>query len=44
MRTHRDDQIVVLIPVVIPTRLRYRTLHNQLALVLSHVLQTRPTS
>jgi len=42
MRTQRDDQIVVLIPVVIPTRLRYRILHNQLDLVLSHALQTRP--
>ncbi|MBV9141936.1 MAG: amino acid permease [Pseudonocardiales bacterium] len=42
MRTRRDDQIVVLIPVVIPTRLRYRILHNQLDLVLSHALRTRP--
>lgn len=43
MRTQRDDQIVVLIPVVIPTRWRYRILHNQLNLVLSHALQARPT-
>lgn len=42
MRTQRDDQIVVLIPVVIPTRLRYRILHNQLDLVLSHALHSRP--
>jgi amino acid transporter len=42
MRTHHDGQIVVLIPVVIPIRLRYRILHNQLDLVLSHALQTRP--
>jgi len=43
MRTQRDDQIGVLIPVVIPTRWRYRILHNQLNLVLSHALQARPT-
>jgi hypothetical protein len=42
MQAHRNDQIVVLIPTVIPTRLRYRILHNQLDLVLSHALQTRP--
>ena len=32
---HPDDQIVVLIPVVRPDKLRYRILHNQIDLVLS---------
>jgi amino acid transporter len=36
-----DQQIVVLIPVVLPTRLRYRFLHNQIDRVLSAALQTR---
>jgi amino acid transporter len=34
-------QIVVLIPVVIPDRLRYRFLHNQIDLVLSAALRSR---
>jgi amino acid transporter len=34
-------QIVVLIPVVIPSRLRYRFLHNQIDLVLSAALRKR---
>lgn len=37
-----DDQIVVLIPNVIPRRLRYRILHNQLDLVLSAALRSQP--
>ena len=38
----RDDrQIVVLIPVVVPDRLRYRILHNQIDQVLSAALRTR---
>jgi amino acid transporter len=37
-----ERQIVVLIPVVIPDRVRYRFLHNQLDLVLSRALRSRP--
>jgi hypothetical protein len=37
-----DQQIVVLIPVIIPGRLRYRLLHNQIDLVLSSALRSRP--
>ena len=40
-RAQSDQQIVVLIPVVIPDRLRYRLLHNQIDLVLSAALRTR---
>jgi amino acid transporter len=36
-----DDQIVVLIPVLIPDRIRYRLLHNQIDVVLSNALRTR---
>jgi amino acid transporter len=35
-------QVVVLIPVVIPERLRYRLLHNQVDLALSAALRRRP--
>ena len=42
LRAHDDRQIVVLIPVVIPDRMRYRLLHNQIDLVLSAALRTRP--
>jgi amino acid transporter len=38
---HPDDQIVVLIPVIRPDKLRYRILHNQLDLVLSSALRGR---
>ena len=41
LRAHTDDQIVVLIPVILPTQLRYRFLHNQIDLVLSAALRTR---
>jgi len=41
VRSERDVQIVVLIPVVIPTRARYRILHNQIDLVLSAALRGR---
>ena len=37
-----DQQVVVLIPVVIPNRLRYRVLHNQVDLALSAALRRRP--
>ncbi len=42
LRGHNDKQIVVLIPVVIPDRVRYRFLHNQIDLVLSAALRSRP--
>jgi amino acid transporter len=41
LRADRDDQIVVLIPVVIPTKFRYRALHNQIDHVLSAALRGR---
>jgi amino acid transporter len=37
-----NQQIVVLIPVLIPTHWRYRILHNQLDVVLSAALRKRP--
>ena len=40
-RSKADRQIVVLIPMVIPSRLRYRFLHNQIDLVLSAALRKR---
>ncbi len=40
-RAARDDQIVVLIPVVVPTRLRYRLLHNHIEVLLSAALRSR---
>jgi hypothetical protein len=39
-----DEQIVVLIPVVIPDQVRYRFLHNQIDLVLSRRCAPAPTS
>jgi hypothetical protein len=42
IREHDDRQIVVLIPVVIPDRIRYRVLHNQVDVVLAAALRTRP--
>ena len=41
-REAANRQIVVLIPVLIPSRWRYRILHNQLDLVLSAALRKRP--
>jgi amino acid transporter len=41
LRAGRDDQIVVLIPVVVPSHVRFRLLHNQLDLVLSSALRNR---
>jgi hypothetical protein len=38
----RDERIVVLIPVVLPDRLRYRFLHNHLDTVLTRALRDRP--
>jgi len=40
-RATTDEQIVVLIPVVVPTHLRYRALHNHLEVVLSAALRMR---
>ena len=41
LRQHHDEQIIVLIPVVRPDRLRYRLLHNHLDVVLTTALRTR---
>ncbi len=38
---HPDDQVVVLIPVIRPDKLRYRILHDQIDLVLSRALRSR---
>jgi amino acid transporter len=40
-RRNPDHQVVVLIPVVIPTRLRYTILHNHIDRVLTYALRTR---
>ena len=40
-RRRDDRQIVVLIPVIVPERLRYRILHNQIDVVLTAALRTR---
>ncbi|MGA3146393.1 MAG: APC family permease [Acidimicrobiales bacterium] len=40
-REDSDQQIVVLIPVVVPDHVRYRILHNQTDRVLSAALQSR---
>ena len=42
LRADDTRQIVVLIPVLIPDRLRYRLLHNQVDLVLATQLRHRP--
>ncbi len=42
LRADVDRQVVVLIPVVIPDRLRYRLLHNQVDLALASELRRRP--
>ena len=41
LREHHDKQIIVLIPVIIPDRLRYRLLHNHLDMILSTALRGR---
>jgi amino acid transporter len=38
----KDRQLVVLIPVLIPEKFRYRLLHNQIDLVLANELRRRP--
>ena len=42
LRAVPDQQVVVLIPVVIPERIRYRLLHNQIDVALSSALHKRP--
>jgi hypothetical protein len=42
LRERHDKQLVVLIPVVLPDRLRYEFLHNHYDLVLSAALRDRP--
>jgi len=37
-----DEQVVVLIPMIVPPKLRYSFLHNHLDLVLSNALRERP--
>jgi amino acid transporter len=41
LRAHGDEQIVVLIPVVVPEHVRYWILHNQIDRVLSAALHSR---
>ncbi|MGP8058797.1 MAG: APC family permease [Acidimicrobiales bacterium] len=41
LRARGDRQVVVLIPVVIPEKLRYRLLHNQVDLALASELRRR---
>jgi amino acid transporter len=41
LRARRDRQVVVLIPVVVPDRFRYRVLHNQVDLALTSELHKR---
>lgn len=40
-RRKSDRQVVVLIPVLVPAKLRYRILHNQLDVTLTRALRTR---
>jgi len=42
LREQRAEQIMVLIPVAVPDRLRYRFLHNHFELVLTRALRNRP--
>ena len=42
VQSEQHCQVVVLLPVIIPTRLRYGLLHNHLDLVLSAALRHRP--
>jgi amino acid transporter len=42
LRKQRTEQIVVLIPVAVPDRLRYTFLHDHLDLVLTAALRNRP--
>ena len=40
-RRKGDRQLVVLIPVLVPAKFRYRILHNQLDVTLSRALRSR---
>ena len=42
LRARTDIQVVVLVPVVIPERFRYRILHNQIDVALASALHRRP--
>ncbi len=42
VRRQRDEQIIVLSPVILPDRLRYWFLHNHLDTVLTRALRDRP--
>jgi amino acid transporter len=42
LRARPDVQVVVLVPVVIPERFRYRILHNQIDVALTSALHHRP--
>ncbi len=42
LRDRHTEQIMVLIPVAVPDRLRYRPLHNHFDLVLTAALRNRP--
>jgi amino acid transporter len=42
LRARTDRQVVVLIPVSVPERIRYRLLHNQIDLALATKLRRRP--
>jgi amino acid transporter len=42
LRERHSEQIMVLIPVAVPDRLRYRPLHNHFDLVLGAALRDRP--
>ena len=41
LRERKKEQIMVLIPVAVPDRLRYRFLHNHFDVVLSRALRDR---
>jgi hypothetical protein len=42
LRRHCNEPVIVLIPVALPDRLRYRFLHNHVDLVLTRELRDRP--
>jgi hypothetical protein len=42
VKEHKDQQVIVLVPVVVPDRRRYLFLHNHIDAVLSNALRGRP--
>jgi len=42
IKEHPDEQLIVLVPVVVPDRLRYLFLHNHIDAVLTKALRGRP--